>query len=163
MSSPEKGFSLNLTLREGFEFDVDFEMPAVEDLLVDEPPPLGEGNGPNAARLVGAAVGNCLGASLLFCLRRSKIQVEHLEVKVQGTLVRNESGRLRIGGIDVRLEPTVSLEDRHRMQRCLDVFEDYCIVTESVRGGIDVNVDVAPSTSPSELVVVEDLTEAFVD
>jgi organic hydroperoxide reductase OsmC/OhrA len=33
-------------------------------------------------------------------------------------------------------------QDRERMERCMQVFEDFCIVTQSVRKGVDVNVRV---------------------
>ncbi len=138
----ETQFALALTLQSGYAFTVDFGQEGVPDLTVDEPPPLGTGTGPNAARLIAAAVGNCLGASLLFCLRRSRIHVKRLRATVEGTLVRNERGRSRIGEIRVKLAPDVPPEERDRMGRCLEVFEDYCVVTESVREGIPVAVEV---------------------
>lgn len=138
----ETQFALELTLESGYAFTVDFGQEGVPDLTVDEPPPLGAATGPNAARLIAAAVGNCLGASLLFCLRRSRIHVKRLRVTVEGTLVRNERGRFRIGEIRVKLAPDVPPEERDRMGRCLEVFEDYCVVTESVREGIPVAVEV---------------------
>jgi len=84
---------------------------------------------------------------LLFCLRRSRIPVKQLRVTVAGTLVRNERGRLRIGEIRVSLAPDITPEDRDRIGRCLDVFEDYCIVTESVRQGIPVTVAAEPAVA----------------
>jgi organic hydroperoxide reductase OsmC/OhrA len=145
-SIAEQRFSLALTLRDGYAFSVDFEQEGVPSLLLDEPPPLGAGRGPNATRLLAAAVGNCLGASLLFCLRKSRVDVRELLTTVTGTLVRNEHGRFRIGEIRVRLTPDVPAEQRERMRRCLGLFEDFCIVTESVRQGIrvDVEVDTTP-------------------
>lgn len=139
----ETQFALELTLQSGYAFTVGFGQEGVRELTVDEPPPLGAGTGPNAARLIAAAVGNCLGASLLFCLRRSRIHVKRLRVAVEGTLVRNERGRFRIGEIRVKLAPHVPPEERDRLGRCLEVFEDYCVVTESVREGIPVAVEVA--------------------
>ena len=136
-------FALALTLQDGYAFTVDFGQQGVPDLLLDEPPPLGAGRGPNAARLLAAAIGHCLGASLLFCLRKSRIEVEELRATVEGTVVRNERGRLRVGAIRVKLAPEVAPGDRDRMGRCLELFEDFCIVTESVRQGIPVVVEVA--------------------
>jgi len=138
----ENRFALALTLRDGYAFSVDFEQEGIPPLLLDEPAPLGEGEGPNPARLLAAAVGNCLGSSLLFCLRKSRVEVRGLRVAVEGTIVRNERGRFRIGEIGVKLAPNVPPEHHERMGRCLELFEDFCIVTESVRQGIRVDVEV---------------------
>ncbi len=138
-----KEFALQLQLEEGYRFAVDFG-DAFPPLVMDEPEPLGRGEGPNAARVLGAAIGNCLGASLLFCLQRAKVEVNGLHVQVDGTLERNERGRFRIATVRVRLLPGIAAGDRERIERCLGIFEDYCIVTQSVRRGIDVHVEVAP-------------------
>ena len=146
LAADDRRFELALTLGEGYAFTVDFG-PGVPALDTDEPPPLGAGAGPNPARLLGAAVGSCLGASLLFCLRKARVDVAGLRVSVDGELVRNEANRLRVGGVRVRLEPSLAGEAQspERLARCLELFESFCIVTESVRHGIDVSVSVAPS------------------
>lgn len=136
------GFAITLRLRDNYVQVVDFDLTAALPLVVDEPSPLGGEEGPNPARLLGAAVGSCLGASLLFCLRKARIDVSDLRTTVVGTLERNEHGRLRIGGLQVTLHPTVADADRPRMARCLELFEDFCVVTESVRHGLDVDVRV---------------------
>ena len=136
------GFAVTLTLQQGYQFEAAFEDTAVPHLLVDEQPPLGDGVGPSPTRVLATAVGHCLSASLLFCLRKARIEPLDLKTTVQGSLVRNERGRLRIGELRVTLDPTFKLEDRERIGRCLEIFEDYCIVTASVRRGIDVNVQV---------------------
>lgn len=141
----EQGFALEMRLRSGFELAVDFGEDRVPGLTVDEAPPLGEGNGPSPARLLGAAVGSCMSASLLFCLRRARVEVPELRTTVEGTLVRNEAGRLRIGGLRVRLHPMVDPGDRARMERCLELFEDFCVVGQSVRQGIPLHVEVEPA------------------
>ena len=33
---------------------------------------------------------------------------------------------------------------RSRVERCLELFEDFCVVTQSVRNGIEVDVAVEP-------------------
>ena len=141
MNTAER-FSLELILKDDYRFTVDFGADLLPELTVDELPPLGQGAGPNPSRMLATAVGHCLGASLLYCLRRAKIVVRELRTTVEGTLTRNERGRLRIGEIHVRLAPDVDPEQRGRLGRCLELFEDFCIVTESVRHGIPVTVDV---------------------
>jgi organic hydroperoxide reductase OsmC/OhrA len=140
----DQTFSLTLTRREGFQFDVSFDHPEWAPVPLDEPAPLGEGAAPNASRMLGAAIGNCLAASLLFCLEKAHVPVGDVKARVEGSIERNESGRLRIAGVKVVLEPTVEGIPRSRLARCLSLFEDFCVVTQSVRQGIDVQVEVEP-------------------
>jgi organic hydroperoxide reductase OsmC/OhrA len=143
----ERDLEVMLDLQDGYRFLVDFDEDGVPPLLMDEPEPLGEGGGPSAARLLAAAVGNCLSASALYCLRRARIDVHAMRTTVNAALERNDAGRLRVKGIAVRIEPVVDTSEHARMRRCLELFEDFCVVTQSVRGGIDVNVTVEPKTS----------------
>jgi organic hydroperoxide reductase OsmC/OhrA len=138
----DQPFSVTLELKQGYTFEVDFDQAGLPPLVMDEPPPLGEGRGPNASRVLAAAVGNCLSASALYCLRRARIEVQGLRTVVTGRLARNERGRLRIGGLSVTLHLDLKPEDRSRIGRCLELFEDFCVVTESVRRGVDVAVRV---------------------
>jgi uncharacterized OsmC-like protein len=135
-------FKLTLRLEDSYRFEVDFEEAGLQPIFADEPPPLGSGSAPNAARLLGAAIGNCLAASLVFCLERSRVEVHGMRVRVAGTIVRNERGRYRIADVRVRLHPDVAETDLARLGRCADVFEDFCIVTQSVRDGLEVDVAV---------------------
>ncbi len=139
-----EGFTFTMDLQEDYRFLVDFDQEGVAPLLIDEPEPQGAGAGPNAARMLAAAVGNCLSASALYCLRRARIEVRGMRTTVSGSLGRNEAGRLRIDGINVRIEPVVDESERPRMRRCLELFEDFCVVTQSVRQGIEVDVAVTP-------------------
>jgi|SRR5690625_3127689 len=142
----EQEFAITLDWRGGYEFTVDFELDGVPPLLTDESPPLGEGVGPSPARLLAAAVGNCMSASLKFCLDKARVEVREMKTRVVGTMERNERGRLRIGSLRVVLEPEVASEELSRIGRCLDVFEDFCIVGQSVSEGIPLKVSVTPTT-----------------
>jgi organic hydroperoxide reductase OsmC/OhrA len=141
-------FQVALELQHGYEFRATFPGTELAPLVLDEPPPLGAGRGPNAARLLGAAVAHCLSASALYCLRRARVGVRGLRAEVRGTVVRGERGRLRLGSLTVTLRPEVEAGDRDRLGRCLELFEDFCVVTQSVRAGLDVRVTVAAADDP---------------
>jgi uncharacterized OsmC-like protein len=136
---PDMEFTLKLTRQKDYQFNVQFDLEGVPDLQLDEPPPLGAGAGPNASRLLAAAVANCLSASLLFCLGKFKQDPQGITANVTGKMVRNEQGHLRVGGIavDIRLDQTVE-----RLAHCAAQFEEFCVVTDSVRKGIPVSVRV---------------------
>lgn len=138
----EKEFTLTLTLDENYRFETAFDDEAMPRLVFDEPEPLGDGEGPNAARVLAAAVGNCLSASLLFCLRKARVDVHGMQTQVTGRVARNEKGRLRVAGIQARLLIAIPPDDQPRVARCLEIFEDFCMVSASVRQGISIDVEV---------------------
>ena len=84
---------------------------------------------------------------LAFLSEQSKVPVNDLTASVETVTRRNEKGRWRIASLKVKLHPSLREEDLGRSKRCLELFEDFCVVTESVRKGIDVQVDIDTSTS----------------
>jgi organic hydroperoxide reductase OsmC/OhrA len=126
----------------GYRFDVAFDEWDKGKVDMDEPAPLGAGEAPNAGMMLSSAVGHCLSASLIFCLEKSRAKVRDVSTDVETTLARNERGRWRIEGIKVKLKPSVDESDLEKLERCLGMFEDFCIVTASVRDGIHVDVEV---------------------
>jgi organic hydroperoxide reductase OsmC/OhrA len=57
-------------------------------------------------------------------------------------MTRNEKGRWRISEVAVELDVDVDKEYVNQMQRCLALFEDYCVVSKSVEQGIPLKVKV---------------------
>jgi uncharacterized OsmC-like protein len=146
----ERDFEVTLRREDRYRFRVDFGDGSGAVLQMDEPEPLGEGSGPNAARVLAAAIGNCLSASLLFCLERARIDVADVRATVAGSIVRNERGRLRLGRLQVRIDPELRNPSSGRVERCLEIFEDFCIVTASARAGLEVDVSVRMPTQADE-------------
>jgi organic hydroperoxide reductase OsmC/OhrA len=140
-------FTINLEQLDDYQFNVKFDLPKAADVLMDEPPPLGERAGPNASRMLAAAAANCLSASLLFCLTKTMDQVpaNALKTEATGILVRDEKKRLRVGGLEVTLRIDDQLVDSPRLKRCMDLFEDFCVVSASIRQGIPIKVTVQNS------------------
>jgi uncharacterized OsmC-like protein len=138
-SAPVSRFAIRVEQANGFEFRILFDKEAFAPMTMDEPPPLGHDVGPNASPILAAAIGNCLAASLVFCLRKQKVEATGVTAEVAVEIVRNEQRRLRIGKVDVTLHTAIPADDP-ALQACLGVFEDFCVVTQSVRKGIDVSV-----------------------
>ncbi len=141
----EAAFSLALEHLQGYEFRLKFDWENVPDLVLDEPSPLGNQRGPNASRLLAASIASCLSASLLFCLNKSRIETRGMKTRVSGWYRRNPKGRLRVDRLEVAISVDADAARSPRLSRCMDLFEDYCVVTESVRQGIPVQVKVVDS------------------
>jgi uncharacterized OsmC-like protein len=131
-----------LKLIQGYKFKAEFDAEGVPDLIVDELKPVGENSGPNPTRLLSVAVGHCLSSSLLLCLAKARVDVKNLETTITATKEKNEEGYLRISKLEVEMHLDVEETDKNRLFRCLDIFENYCTVTQSVRKGIDVKVNI---------------------
>ncbi|WAC64395.1 OsmC family protein [Pseudoxanthomonas sp. SL93] len=136
--------TLRLTLEQesDYAFRIRFDDTDIPDLLTDEPEPLGKGEGPNPTRLLLSAVANCLSASLLFALRKFKNSPGKLVTQATAELVRNEQGRLRVGHIHADIRLAEAGAAHASLERILAQFENFCVVTESVREGIDVSVSI---------------------
>lgn len=147
--SEDTGFRVTVERIEGFEFRVAFDWEDAPEMRMDEPEPLGSRQGPNATRVLAAAVANCLSASLLFCLQKSRVEPRGIRTVGEGRLARNTNGRLRVEGLDVRIDLD-GLDDEHsrRVLRCTELFEDFCVVTSSVREGIPIHVAVHADGEP---------------
>jgi uncharacterized OsmC-like protein len=142
MSEEVGKFTIHLEQEEDYTFRVKFDLKKVDDIMMDEPPPLGERNGPNPSRLLAAAAANCLSASLIFCLAKEDVPARAVKSEATCTMIRNEKKRLRIGRLDVRITAGDELLSAKKRDRCLDLFEDFCVVTASIRQGIPVGVAV---------------------
>lgn len=142
MSTPAGEFTLVMDQVQDYQFRVRFDKQGLPDLLLDEPPPLGRDAGPNPSRILATAIASCLSASLLFCARRAGAELGPIHTEVRMQLVRNEQKRLRVGKVEVVIDPRLPEAEREKARRCLEIFEEFCVVTESVRQGIDVSVQV---------------------
>lgn len=143
MASQE--FKVAIRQMEHFRFEVDWGLPTAEKGIVDEAPPLGGGAEPNPARLLAVAVAHCLSSSLLFCIEKAHGHCDGITTTAHVRVERNERGRWRLTRLRIILDPRLPAESRATFERCRELFEDYCIVTESVRKGIPVDVEWAPS------------------
>ena len=140
--SGEKIFQVEVTHEKDFVFKVDFGLNNVKDLTMDEPEPVGKGVGPNASRVLAAALGNCLSASLLFCLKKSRVEIKGMKTSVRGITSRNAEGRWRIPKFIVEITPNVDTKYEKPFERCIDLFEQFCIVSQSIKEGIPIEVKV---------------------
>lgn len=133
---------VSLELEGGYAFRIRFDETTIAPLLTDESAPLGDDRGPNPSRLLLAAIANCLSASLLFALRKFRNAPTALHASIVATSERNAEGRWRIPSAQVALQLPDPAADYQQLTRILEQFENFCVVTQSVRAGIDVGVTV---------------------
>ncbi len=123
-----------------YGFRVNFEGTGLDALHTDEPAPLGAGAGPNPSALLLTGVANCLSASLLFALRKFRNHPGPIRAEIVARRERNAEGRWRIPRAEVAIHLSDKAADLEHFDRVLAQFEQFCIVTQSVREGVQVDV-----------------------
>jgi len=139
-------FTIELKQQANYRFEVHFDNPAVPPLVTDEAAPLGGDEGPNPSRMLVTSIANCLSASLLFAMRKFKNEPGPLRTTATATIGRNADKRLRVLGVVVDVHLGVPAAGLVMLERILAQFEEFCVVTQSVRASIPVTVRVLDAT-----------------
>lgn len=136
-----KVIRIELTQRHDYRFDIAFGND-VPMLTSDEPAPLGTGLGPSPVQMLCAAVGNCLSDSLLFAFRKFKQVPEPIHCVVTAEVGRNADDRLRVLNMTAQIRLGALASSLEQVDHVLAQFEEFCTVTQSVRQGIPITVEV---------------------
>lgn len=98
--------------------------------------------GPSPVKLLALSVLGCLAASFSFCLNKKEFSLSDLLGHAEVTIARNDKHLWRVKKIDVRISPKIDTPElRKRADQCAKFFEQYCIISESLRNGIEVNLE----------------------
>ena len=139
-----KTIRVELSQRQDYRFDIVFG-DAMPVLTSDEPAPLGTGLGPSPVQMLCAAVGNCLSDSLLFAFRKFKQEPSPIQCVVTAEVGRNGDNRLRVLHMSAQIRMGVLAASLEQVDHVLAQFEEFCTVTQSVRQGIPITVEVFDS------------------
>ena len=141
--SNESKVKVGIKLEEEMTYKCDLGQIKMEDLFIDETNKrLSDKIGPNPSSLLALSVLGCLAASFTFCLKKKNFALTKLDGKAEVVIKRNEKEFWRVKKIDVNITPKIDNPKlRKRADQCKNFFEQYCIIAESVRDGIEVNVN----------------------
>ncbi|UCC19418.1 MAG: OsmC family protein [Promethearchaeota archaeon] len=140
----ESKSEVGIKLEEEMIFKCDLGKIQMTDLFIDEQHKKSTDKiGPNPAKLLALSVLGCLAASFAFCLQKTNFSLSDLDGKAVIISKRNEKGFWRLQKLDIKLNPKIdNPEMRKRANQCIKFFEQYCIISESVRNGIDIDVKI---------------------
>lgn len=124
-------------------FRCDLGQIKMNDLFIDDHhKKTTEKIGPNPSKLLALSVLGCLAASFTFCVQNRDSSLSNIEGKAVITSRRNDKGFWRVKKIDIKLYPKIdNPKIRKIADQCRKFFEQFCIISESVREGIEINVN----------------------
>jgi hypothetical protein len=147
----EENAIVDMKLEKAMIFKVNLGYEKLNEIFVDET--LGEKTqmwGPDAAQLLAMALLEYLNASFIFCLNKRNLTVDDLEAHAEVSFKKIQKGYTRVDKIDVKIVPkTNDPATLKRINQCIKkmkngnmFFEETCIITSSVREGINVDVKI---------------------
>jgi hypothetical protein len=143
-SEPRTTFSLSLHRYADFQQVVDFRLPGVAVLGVDERPPVGHGWGPSPAHVLGSALGACLGSTLLIVMRGAGAQVLDLRTDVSGAIQRDTLGQPHVTSISVRLSPVVGSRAELDTVPSPERLAERSMIADSLRSDLGLWIAITP-------------------
>ncbi|MFX0023826.1 MAG: OsmC family protein [Candidatus Hermodarchaeota archaeon] len=135
---------VGLRLEEDMIFKCDLGQIKMNDLFIDEQHKKSkEKIGPNPSKLLALSILGCMSASFAFCLQKKDFSLSNFEGKAFITSERNDGGLWRIKKIKLELYPKIDTpEMRERADQCQKFFKKFCIISESIREGIEIDTNI---------------------
>jgi len=143
MKKNEARVKVGIKLTENMIYKCDLGQINMDDLFIDETRKKRTDRiGPSPTKLLALSILGCLAACFEFCLQKKGFTLSDLDGRAEVTFARNEKNIWRIKKINVEFLPKIdNPEMRKSVAQCKRLFEQYCIITESLRKGIEIDVN----------------------
>jgi uncharacterized OsmC-like protein len=134
---------VSISLEEEMIFKCDFGQVKMKDLFIDEQHKKSQEKiGPNPSKLLALSLLGCMSASFAFCLQKRDFSLSDFKGKALIKSKRNAKGFWRIKEIKLELYPKIDTPKmRERADQCQKFFEQFCIISESIRDGIEITTN----------------------
>lgn len=153
----ESGFSLAIHLYSDYQQIVDFRMPGVAVLGLDERPPIGRSWGPSPSHLLGASLGACLGGALLQELREAGAEVVDLFTNVSGAIRKDVMGRPHVASMHVRLTPVVTARSALEAMPSPERLAQRSLIADVLRTDLGLWISITPEVRTTARAVGRDV------
>lgn len=117
---------------------------ATYEVSSDEPEPMGTETAPSPVTYLFHSLVSCQLTALSKCLQKARIEEYQISAEAsfrfreeEGPEEMGQAAGLRADHIDVDLTLNVPEDQESRAQRCLEVFDQGCLVGQSLRAGVD--------------------------
>lgn len=116
------------------------------DMDLDEPESFhGTDIGPSPVEYFLIGIGGCLGSTFAYCLQKQDVEIDLLEVVVDGQL-KHTGPKMGLKLVNIEAELLITAKNEassDKIEQCIKNFRDYCIVTNSITQGVPLDVKVS--------------------
>jgi putative redox protein len=117
-----------------------------DNIQLDEPESFhGTDIGPSPVEYYLIGIGGCLGSTFTYCLQKQKVEIDSLEVVVDGQL-KHASPNMSLQLINIEVELLITVKDGQpsdKIEQCVKTFQDYCVVSNSITQGVPLDVKIS--------------------
>lgn len=115
-----------------------------KNLHIDEPESFnGTDLGPSSVEYLLIGLGGCIGSSFSFSLQKHNVEIENLEIIVDGKLKHHgPTFNLKLIGIIVQINLVPKKENQEKLiAKCFKLFQEYCVILYPIINGIPIELD----------------------
>ena len=151
-SAADLGSEFSITVHHSRDYQqiVDFRLPGVAVLGLDECPPLGKSWGPSPVHLLGSAVGACLAGALIRDLHHTGVTLIDLHSRVSGKIRKDTLGRAHVASLGVRLTPIVSNRADLDVMPSPERLAELSMVADALRTDLPLWIAITPEVRTGE-------------
>jgi putative redox protein len=117
-----------------------------DGIHLDEPESFhGTDIGPSPVEYFLIGIGGCLGSTFTYCLQKQEVEIDALEVVVDGQL-KHVGPNMSLKLVNIEAEILFTAKDGKlsgKIEQCIKTFRDYCIVSNSITQGVPLDVKVS--------------------
>ena len=115
------------------------------DIHIDEPESFhGKNLGPSPIEYFLIGIGGCISSTYMYCLQKNKVEIEKLEVIVDGQL-KHTGLKLNLKLVDINVELLIIYkmgQSYEKIDLCEKIFQEYCLLSDFITNGAPLNVKI---------------------
>ena len=115
-----------------------------DNIQIDEPESFhGTNLAPSPIEYLLIGIGGCLSSTLVYCLHKRNIEIDDLEIIIDGVL-KHDQPSLYLRLTQIQVDFNLSLKENNNeveLNNCINEFKKYCPVYEPVLNGIPININ----------------------
>ena len=114
-----------------------------DNIQIDEPESFhGTDLAPSPIEYLLIGIGGCLSSTFVYCLRKRNIEIDDLEIIIDGVLKHDQpSLYLKLKQIQVEFNLSLKGYNEDEVDKCIIEFKKYCPIYEPVLNGIPIDID----------------------
>jgi len=128
----------------GEDLKIKFNSECMNDLMIKRSNISPEKVGAEARKLLAASLAECLGSTLLFLLKWTRVKLNKFYAVASAITGKDEKGRICVDSINLTIHLNIPKDEEtiRKFERVKNLFKRGCLISRSLERGIKVNYSI---------------------